>query len=214
MIAAYSKRVWIWAAAVLLIFLIGLSRVYLGSHFPHDVIFGWLLGAIILWAYVRFWESIRMWIQSKPLKYQIFIAFVASLAFIVLGLGTARLRNNYQVPEAWMNNALLVATDAPAPVDVNGTFTSAGTFFGLAIGAAWIMSLGGYQANGPIHKRALRYIVGLIGILVFWMGLGAVLPQGNGFIFYILRFARYTLVGWWVAGGAPWVFIRIRLAEL
>jgi hypothetical protein len=155
-----------------------------------------------------------MWIQSKTLKYQIFIAFVASLAFIVLGWGTARLRNNYQVPEAWMNNALLVATDAPAPVDVNGTFTSAGTFFGLAIGAAWIMSLGGYQANGPIQKRALRYIVGLIGILVFWMGLGAVLPQGNGFIFYILRFARYTLVGWWVAGGAPWVFIRIRLAEL
>ncbi len=214
MIAVYRKRTWGWVIAILLIFLIGFSRLYLGSHFPHDVILGWLVGTIILWTFVRLWETIGVWIQNKALNYQIFIAFVASLAFVVLGLGTVALRNDYQVPDAWINNTLLLGTDAPAPVDIHGTFTSAGTFFGLAVGAAWINSLGGYQAKGPIQKRALRYVVGLIGILIFWMGLGAVLPDGDGFIFYTLRFIRYTLVGWWVAGGAPWVFIRTRLAEL
>ena len=214
MIAVYRKRTWVWVIAILLIFLIGFSRLYLGSHFPHDVILGWLIGTIILWVFVRLWESIGAWIQNKALNYQIFIAFVASLAFVVLGLGTVALRNDYQVPDAWINNTLLAGADVPAPVDIHGTFTSAGTFFGLAVGAAWINSLGGYQAKGPIQKRALRYVVGLIGILIFWMGLGAVLPDGDGFIFYTLRFIRYTLVGWWVAGGAPWVFIRTRLAEL
>jgi len=213
MIAVYSKRTWVWVTAVLLIFLIGFSRIYLGSHFPQDVILGWLIGGVILWAFVRFWEKGGTWIENKTLKLQISISFIVSLVFIAIGLGSTALRNNYQIPDSWMNTTLLIGTDVPAPVDANGIFTSAGTFFGLAAGAGWIMSLGGYHAKGPIKKRALRYLVGLIGILIFWMGLGAVLPRGDGFIFYTLRFIRYALVGWWVAGGAPWVFARIGLAE-
>ncbi len=213
MIAAYSKRTWVWVTAILLAFLIGFSRLYLGSHFPHDVLFGWFLGAVLLWLFVRYWDTAVAWIGSKTFNYQIIIAFIGSLVFIVLGLGTTSLRSNFQIPDAWINNTLLIGTDVPAPVDVNGIFTSAGTFFGLAVGAAWIMSLGGYQAQGPLQKRAIRYVIGLIGILILWMGLGAVLPRGDGFIFYSLRFIRYSLVGWWVTGGAPWTFIRFGLAE-
>jgi membrane-associated phospholipid phosphatase len=213
MTAAYSKRAWVWITAILLVFFIGFSRLYLGSHFPHDVILGWLIGGIILWAFVRFWEKSATLIGNKTLKVQIFIAFMVSLVFIALGLGSAALRDNYRIPDSWINNMLLIGTDVPAPIDANDIFTSAGTFFGLAVGAAWIKPLGGYHAKGAIGKRVLRYLVGLIGILIFWMGLGVVLPRGDGFIFYTLRFIRYALVGWWVAGGAPWVFIRIRLAE-
>ena len=83
----------------------------------------------------------------------------------------------------------------------------------MAVGAAWIMSLGGYQASGPVGKRALCYVIGLIGILIFYMGLGVLFPRGVGFIFYLLRYVRYALVGWWVAGGAPWIFVRFKLAE-
>jgi membrane-associated phospholipid phosphatase len=213
MFAAYVKRTWMWVVSILIIFLIGLSRIFLGVHFPHDVIFGWLLGAAILWAFMRFWDPVAAWVGKKTLRQQILIAFAISLLFIALGFGTWTLRSEFQIPVTWLSNAQLAGTESPDPVDANSTFTSAGTFFGLAAGAAWIMSLGGYNASGPIGKRAIRYAIGLIGVLILYMGLGAIFPRGAGLTFYLLRYIRYVLVGWWVAGGAPWIFVRYRLAE-
>ncbi|MBI5952161.1 MAG: phosphatase PAP2 family protein [Chloroflexi bacterium] len=213
MIAAYLKRAWVWVAMLTVIFFIGFSRMYLGVHFPHDVIFGWLLGAAVLWAFVWFWEPVGAWIGGKTLSQKILIAFAASLLFIALGYGTWVLRSGFQIPEEWISNALLAGAVEPEPLDPDSAFTSAGTFFGLAVGAAWIMSLGGYQASGPVGKRAIRYVIGLIGVVVFYLGLGAIFPRELDLISYLLRYVRYALIGWWVAGGAPWVFVRFKLAE-
>lgn len=212
MFAAYSKKNWIWVGSIAVIFLIGFSRLFLGAHFPHDVVLGWLIGAAILWAFVCFWDSAAAWLEKKSMGGQIMVGFIVSLIFIAIGFGASLFRSGFQVPETWISNAALAGTEVPAPLDPNSTFTSAGTLFGVAIGAAWIHSLGGYQASGPVVKRALRYVIGLIGILILWMGLGAIFPRGEGFIFYTLRFIRYTLIGWWVAGGGPWLFVRLKLA--
>ncbi|MBI5945847.1 MAG: phosphatase PAP2 family protein [Chloroflexi bacterium] len=213
MIAAYYKRTWVWATAIALIFLIGFSRIFLAAHFPHDVVFGWLLGAILLWAFMRFWEPIAARVNQKTLAQKILIAFITSMLFIALGFGATSLRSGFQIPQTWMDNARLAGDELPDPVDPNSTFTSAGTFFGLAAGAAWILSLGGYQAAGPIQKRAIRYVIGLVGVLILYMGLGQIFPRDPDLISYALRFVRYTLIGFWVAGGAPWVFKKIKLAE-
>lgn len=213
LIAVYVKKTWVQVIAVLLIFLIGFSRIYLGAHFPHDVILGWILGGIILYAFVKLEKPVFDWFLQKTMFQQIVFSFAVSMVFILIGFSAATLRKDFQIPEQWISNALLVSTDVPAPVEPHGIFTLAGTFFGLAAGSVWILHNGGYQATGPLWKRALRYVVGLIGILIFWMGLGAILPDGDGFIFYVLRYLRYSLVGWWVAAGAPWVFIRLSLSE-
>lgn len=211
--AVYYKKAWAWWTAIGLMFLIGFSRLYLGSHFPHDVILGWLLGALILWSFARFWTPVENWVAAKTLSQKIQLSFLISLAFIFIGMTATTIRSGYEVPETWTANADLAGVERPEPVVPSGTFTSAGTFFGLAVGAAWIHFLGGYQAGGPIGKRALRYLAGLIGVILFWRGLGAILPDGDAALFYILRFLRYGLVGWWVAGGAPWFFMKTGLAE-
>ena len=40
----------VWAAAVTLIFVVGLSRVYFGVHYPSDVVAGWLAAAVWVFA--------------------------------------------------------------------------------------------------------------------------------------------------------------------
>jgi membrane-associated phospholipid phosphatase len=47
-IAYWKKQTWIRILSVLLILLIGFSRIYLGVHFPTDILGGWLIGGLIL----------------------------------------------------------------------------------------------------------------------------------------------------------------------
>jgi PAP2 superfamily len=210
--AASVRKRWVWVVALTIVFLVGFSRLYLGVHFVHDVIAGWLIGGLLLWAVMRLWDSVAAWLKRKPLAQQIMIAFAVSLIFLAVGVWSVARLEGYVFPEEWKENALR-AGPLPDPVTLEGILTSAGSLFGLSAGAAWIAARGGYQASGPVEKRALRYVIGLIGILILWFGLGQVFPRDETLISYILRYFRYSLVGFWVIAGAPWLFFHFRLAE-
>jgi membrane-associated phospholipid phosphatase len=58
-LSRWLRRRWIFAAGLLLVFGIGLSRIYLGLHWPLDVLFGWVLGLVIGsfgWNVGRWWS--------------------------------------------------------------------------------------------------------------------------------------------------------------
>lgn len=53
----YVPDPWSWPLAgimISIILLIGISRIYLGAHFPSDVLGGWLLGMTTLYLVLRF----------------------------------------------------------------------------------------------------------------------------------------------------------------
>ncbi len=206
-----GKR-WAWAAAILLALLVGFSRLYLGMHFVHDVLLGWLIGYLLLFAFLKFWDPVAAWLKTKALALQMMIAFAISLFVILVSLLSHAHLNGYTFPVEWTANALR-AGPLPAPASIEDVFTVAGSLFGMAAGAAWIASRGGYQAEGPVGQRALRYVVGLIGVLILWEGLGAILPGGETWIPLTLRYIRYSLVGFWMTGGAPWLFFHFNLAR-
>jgi len=47
-LAAEVRKRWLWVLALMLMALIGFSRVFLGVHFPTDVMVGWLVGGLLL----------------------------------------------------------------------------------------------------------------------------------------------------------------------
>ena len=116
------------------------------------------------------------------------------------------------MPTLWVENALRAGDELPEPLALSGILTTAGTLFGMLSGLAWMDSRGGWQASGPWIKRIARYLVGILGVLVLWYGLGAVFPRGETLWPYILRFIRYALLGLWVSAGAPLSFRAARLA--
>ena len=210
--AAGVNRRWAWIAALALAFVIGVSRLYLGMHFVHDVLLGWLIGLAILVAFLRLWDPVAAWLTTKTLAQQILMAFGVSLLMIIVSVLVRLPLNAYVFPATWTDNALR-AGPLPDPVSIEGIFTSAGSLFGLAAGAAWIASRGGYQTAGSLKKRALRYVIGLAGILILWFGLGEVFPRGETAIPLLLRYIRYSLVGAWITGLAPWLFFHFKLVR-
>ncbi len=211
MLAAGIRKWWGWLIAILVVLLIGISRLYLGVHFPHDVILGWLIGALLLWLVLHFWKPVTARLKKMSLGQQILASFLSSLALILLPLIPFLWLKltNWQPPQAW-------AEYTKEAVTLSGAFTSAGTLFGLLAGLAWFNRQGGFDANGPFWQRILRYILGVVGVLVFYLGLkvlfGLIAPDAEAVLPYVLRYIRYVLVGAWVSAGAPWLFVKLKLA--
>ena len=58
-----KKRKLLWVLAVVLPLLVGVSRVFVGAHFPTDVLCGWLLGALI--------AAFIPWLRRKLRNYRL-----------------------------------------------------------------------------------------------------------------------------------------------
>jgi membrane-associated phospholipid phosphatase len=212
-VADRISRTWAWVAAVVVILLIGLSRIYLGVHFLHDVLLGWLLGGLTLWVFIKLWDPIAARLKKLSMGKQILFAFAVSLGMILAAALIVFLSRNFVTPADWIANATRTGGEAPNPFSLEGMVTSMGTLFGLLAGIAWLAPRGGYHVSGPAWKRALCFVVGLVGVAVFYFGLKLVFPDGEDLVALVFRYVRYTLVGAWTSAGAPWVFSKLGLSE-
>ena len=67
-----------------------------------------------------------------------------------------------------------------------------------------------FSCRGFWRTRSLRYLLGVGILLALWLGLKAVFNEVEPA--NLFRIIRYTLVGIWGSFGAPWLFVRLRLA--
>jgi len=68
-----------------------------------------------------------------------------------------------------------------------------------------------FSCESTWSKRAIAYLLGVTVLFGLWGGLkfafSGLEPAG------LFRFTRYALVGLWGGVGAPWMFVRLRLAD-
>jgi len=86
-IAAWAHRRWLWVLVALLAALVGFSRVYLGVHFPQDVVAGWAIGGLSLALYLAVQGGLERRLAQLELRWQILLAAGVPLALFVSSPG-------------------------------------------------------------------------------------------------------------------------------
>jgi membrane-associated phospholipid phosphatase len=218
LLAAYLRTGWAWAAALFLMIFIGLSRMYLGVHYPTDVFAGWLLGLIVLILFFKLEGPVAARLAQLNLPAQLAVVLAVSVGLVLIGgLIAFKTDAGWDPPLEWIENSAAQAPDAPiAPFSLELLVSSAGTFLGFTAGAILLKPEVGFKAGGPWLRRLGRYIIGAIGVLLLWQGLGSLfelLAEADSLAGYTLRYIRYCAIGVWVSLLGPLLFIRLGLAE-
>lgn len=210
---------WAYVFAALIIIFIGLSRLFLAVHFPHDVLIGWILGLVTLWIFGKYSESIITWIKKQTLVFQSVSTFILSMVILLPALIIYNNLTNWVIPEHWLQNAQHSGLlPLPQPVNMDSAVTSSALLFGLLLGAVLLRSKNGYIVSGSLNQKMLRLLPGFIGLSILYFGLKigfqVVFPAKDILILSLLRYLRYSLVGFWVSAGAPWLFLKIKLISI
>ena len=142
-LAFRQRTTWAWILAGMLMALIPLSRVYLGVHFPTDLVGGYLIGGLWLMLYVRFESSLETVIARQNLIGQLCWALILPILLVLI------------FPDCTKNG-----------------LTAMGTLLGMGIGVAFERRWIAFTAGGPWWARILRVVVGVAIVAVLKFGLG------------------------------------------
>jgi membrane-associated phospholipid phosphatase len=172
-----------WMVAIILILLNSSSRVYLGVHFPQDLVGGIAIGVLYLlafnWVTARWGEAL----SGFPLVAKAILALLLPLALL----------------------AAHPSEDAAMAM---------GALSGMGLGFLLEGEVVRFSADGRWWRRVLRFLVGLILVGFFYVGLKAVFPaEVTPAVALAWRTIRYGIVGVVGTFVAPWMFVKTALAE-
>jgi glycerophosphoryl diester phosphodiesterase/membrane-associated phospholipid phosphatase len=205
-VLAASIRSWpVRAGLVALIAAIAWSRIHLGVHFLEDLVVGVTVGLGLLGLYL--WlepRAVRWWRRVGTVE-RVLAALVAGLVWIAPATLLAGRLVGVSFP--WPG-----VEDVSELTGASSVVTAAATLSGFLLGLAFLQVRGGFDHRGPVLRRVARVLVGFVGLVVLYLGLSALFPSGEGPVELTLRAVRYGLIGAWVGGLAPWLFVRLGLA--
>ncbi|NNG07768.1 MAG: phosphatase PAP2 family protein, partial [Desulfobacteraceae bacterium] len=131
-LASQFSRVGPWILAGLLMLLIPLSRLYLGVHFPTDLLGGYLLGGVLLLLYLWLEPRVEAWLTTKGLAGQLCAGILVPLLLVLL------------VPSAGKYGVITAAT-------------LMGMGVGFALERRWVR----FESEAIWWKQVLRFLIGV-----------------------------------------------------
>jgi membrane-associated phospholipid phosphatase len=136
------RKSWLWLIALFLMLLVPISRVYLGLHFPTDLLGGYLLGFSLLLLCQWLEPGVAVWLKSKGLTWQLSISLALPALMILLFPSNEK----------------------------NGLIAGA-TLMGMGGGFVVEQHFVKFQSGGIRWKQVARFLLGAAVSFTLWQGL-------------------------------------------
>ena len=214
--ASCLKKRWIWIVAIIIVFMVGLSRVYLGVHFSSQVLLGWLIGIVILVLFVQLEGRFLRWFLSRRFYFQLICLGGITRLILIMGAVFVYQLKDWKMPLEWIRNATddLAGRDETllSSIGMGAVAGNAGGFLGATLGALLSQRKGGFDAGGPVWKRLLRSVAGLLILLALYGSIMWIAPnETRALVYSIWRFCGFLMLSFFAIFLLPLLFRRIKL---
>lgn len=191
------RKTWIFVVGILMILGAGISRLYLGVHWPIDVIVGWGFGIILSIFFIKLFDYI-----DDTKNYYVLVILMLIFGVCTYFIGGEDLYKmfglftgfslGYMVEDTYIN----FSTDNEARRKNIFAKNS--------------------SKNEGLGKKIFRFVVGIISLLAVYLMLSYVedvlIVNKTEEIINIIKYLKYTFVVFWGVAGAPVLFKIFKLS--
>jgi membrane-associated phospholipid phosphatase len=206
-IAWAIRRNWAIILCGILFIATSLARIFAGIHFALDVVGGWVIGALLLAAFLLAAPKVDRYSQTMSWPFRlagmVLIAAVPILVVIpaYLSLG------GWHLPPAWAELALQQTGARINPAQIRYAWGASGIVFGSLLGYELMRARGGWEPPSDLKRRTAVVLLGTGSVLLAnqllplaWMfsGITTTVPQ-------LASFLTMACVAFWLMGCLPLV---------
>jgi len=204
-IAVTIRRFWVVLLCIILLLLTSFVRIFSGIHFFLDMIGGWIIGLLLLSAFLLLVPKVEEYAPRLSRPVRIALIFLVSTIPLILAIPGLLSLDDWQIPTLWLELAKMQTGKVIHPDMIQFSCGAAGIILGSLLGYEFLSSQGGWNPPEERKIRILVVIVGTIAVLLF----NALLQtgfKGIGFTSVsplLETFLRMTVVLFWLIGCVP-----------